>query len=218
RMSSVIPAGIAWTAKTPQEGWLVVEPTRPTLSTRKFRMHRRSVVFSVALALMAAAPAFAQPAVPPPPPQPTLWSFLGIPQGVNKVHGALFNRRGNHPVLEKKPPLKALADPRNLASDVPVIRKAAEVKMAEDLKQQKIKAIKYLADIGRGCYDTDGSITAAMVAATDDCTEDVRLAAVEAIADAASKQACSNCGSTCCCNEPILKRLAEMAYERDDKG
>ena len=82
----------------------------------------------------------------------TLWSFMGIPQAGTKIHGALFNRRGNHPGLERKPALKAIADPANLASPNPAIKKAAEVKMAEDLKKQKIKAVKYLAGIGCGCY------------------------------------------------------------------
>lgn len=148
----------------------------------------------------------------------TLWTFLGIPQAYNHVHGALANRSGKHPGLEKKPPLKKLADPANLASDVPVLKKAAEVKKAEDLKKQKIKAIRYLTEIGCGCYDTDGSITEAVLAASDDCTEEVRLATVEAIAAAASRECCSNCGTTCCCNKKVLLRLAEMAYERDDTG
>ncbi len=157
---------------------------------------------------------------PPAPAAPkTIWSFMGIPQGFNKVHGALFNRHGFLPGLEKKPALKSLADPANLASEVPVIKKAAEVKAAEDLKPQKIKAIRYLASIGCGCYDTDGSITDALVAATDDCTEDVRLVAVRAIGRAAEDQGCCNqCGMTCCCNEKILKRLAVMAYEKDETG
>ena len=151
-------------------------------------------------------------------PRNTLWSFLGIPQAAQAGHGALFNRKGNHPALEKKPPLKGLADAANLKSDVPAIKKAAEIKKAEDLKPQKIKAVKYLAQIGCGCYDTDGSVTDALVAAMDDCTEEVRLATVEAIAEAASGQCCSHCGATCCCNEKISEQLFKMAYELDDEG
>lgn len=167
--------------------------------------------------LMIVSPdGLAQEAVPAAP--STVWSALGIPQGMRKVRGALVNRRGNHPGLEPKIPRKALADPANLASDVPVLKKAAEVKQAEDLKPHKIKAVKYLTEVGCGCYDTDGSITEALLAAMDDCTEDVRLATVEAIAEAASGKCCSNCGITCCCKEAIVKRLAQMAYERDDTG
>ncbi len=148
----------------------------------------------------------------------TLWSFLGIPQAYDHLHGALANRRGNHPGLEKKPPLTGLADKANLESDVPIIKKAAEIKKAEDLKKQKIKAVKYLTEIGCGCYDTDGSVTEALLAASDDCTEEVRLATVQSIAEAASGACCENCGQTCCCNKKMLTRLAEMAYERDDSG
>ena len=88
------------------------------------------------------APALAQ--LPPPPPPPaTLWSFLGIPQGMRASRDNTLNSRGNFPGLERKPPLKPIADPKNLQSDNPAIKKAAEVKQAEDLKPQKIKAIKY---------------------------------------------------------------------------
>jgi hypothetical protein len=113
----------------------------------------------------------------------------------------------------------ALNNPANLAEGMPaVMQKAAEVKIAEDMKPQKIKAIKYLTGIGCGCYDLDGSITQALVEAMGDCTEEVRLATVEAIAEAAQGSCCANCGETCCCKEPVVKKLASMAYERDDHG
>jgi hypothetical protein len=164
-----------------------------------------------------ATTAFGQ-APPPPPASPTLWSFLGIPQASYKIHAQLFNRRGNHPRLEKKPPLKGIADPANLKSDVPAIKAAAEIKQAEDLKPQKIKAIKFLATIGCGCYDKDKKITKALLAAMDDCTEDVRLAAVQAISEAASSNACEHCGQNSCCNEDITNQLYKIAYELDDLG
>ncbi len=148
----------------------------------------------------------------------TLWRFLGIPQGFQKVRDTLVNRRGNRPRLERKPPMKSLADPANLESPNPAIAAAAEIKQAEDMKMQKIKAIKYLAKIGCGCYDKDGKITDAILAATDDCTPDVREAALKAIDDATSGECCRKCGSTSCCNEKITKRLSELAYERDDSG
>ncbi len=174
--------------------------------------------FGTALVVSAiSATTFGQ-APPPPPASPTLWSFLGIPQASYKINAHLFNRRGNHPRLEKKPPLKGLADPANLKSDVPAIKAAAEVKQAEDLKPQKIKAIKYLATIGCGCYDKDEKITKALLAAMDDCTEDVRLAAINAVMDAASGGACANCGERCCCNEKLTAQLYKIAYELDDLG
>lgn len=183
-------------------------------------MKRTLVVTTLAalMIVMTAAMAMAQPAVAPPAAPATLWSFMGIPQGMNKVHGALFNRRGGHPFLEKKPPLKSIADPANLAAENPAIKRAAQVKQEEDLKPQKIKAIKYLAKVGCGCYDKDGSISKAMVAAMDDCTEDVRLAAVEAINTAGRGEQCENCKQKSCCNEEVVKKLAEIVYERDEHG
>ncbi len=160
---------------------------------------------------------FGQAGVAAPPP-PTLWSFLGIPQGMRKVRGALTNRRGNTPRTEPKVPMKALNDPANLESENPAIKKAAEIKQEEDAKPQKIKAIKYLTSIGCGCYDKDGSVSDALVAAAEDCTEDVRLTTMQKIREAACGKCCANCGQICCCNEKILKKLAELAYEKDEFG
>jgi len=76
------------------------------------------------LSLQAPAAAAAAPT--------TLWNFLGIPQGINKIRDATSNPLGNRPNAERKPPLKRIADPQNLKSENPAIKKAAEVKAAED--------------------------------------------------------------------------------------
>jgi hypothetical protein len=143
---------------------------------------------------------------------------MGIPQGIKKLQGATRNRRGNTPNLEPKPPMRAIADPRNLESPDPAIKKAAEVKTAEDLKKQKIKAIKFLAGMGCGCYDADGGVTAALVASLNDCTEDVRMATIDALVEAAEQGACASCGQGCCCKKELLIALAQRAYERTDNG
>ncbi len=149
-------------------------------------------------------------------PPATLWTFLGFPpKHAIKDHHA--NRNGNHPGLERKPPRLAIADPKNLKSPVPAIKKAAEVKTQEDLAPQKIKAIKYLASIGCGCYNRDGSITDALLAALDDCTETVRLAAADAIS-ATAGDVCENCNQQSCCTKEIHDRLMKMAYEMDKEG
>lgn len=154
-------------------------------------------------------------ALPPPPGAPfTLWNFLGIPQGLHKIRDATSNRRGNFPGMERKPPLKALADPANLQSKNNPIKTAAEIKTAEDEAPQKIKAIKYLATVGCGCYP---GVKDALLDALDDCTEEVRYQTVLAIQDAAQMH-CDTCGHACCCDEELTKRLAEIAYERNDKG
>ncbi len=172
-----------------------------------------SQTYGQAPAVAVAAPAAVAPAA-----TPTLWSFLGIPQGVKKVQGALTNRKGNQPKTEPKNALKALNDPANLVAENKAIKKAAEVKVAEDLKPQKIKAIKYLTSIGCGCYDKGEEVTNALIASAEDCTEDVRLATMQAIQGAAANKCCGNCGQVCCCNEKMLKKLAEVAYERDATG
>lgn len=175
----------------------------------------RYAALSVALLtmLIAARPSGAQLPVAGTPPPMTLWRFLGIPQGVNKIRDATVNRRGNFPGLERKPPLKALADPSNLESDNPAIKKAAEIKQEEDLAPQKIKALKYLAEIGCGCYP---GVKEALMAALDDCTEKVRYQAAKQIGKAAENN-CEFCSKNCCCDEEMTAKLAQIAYERDDK-
>lgn len=154
-----------------------------------------------------------------PPAPPTVWNRLGFPEGVRKLRGNLTNRNGNRPGREPKVPLKALNHPANLAEGMPpVVQEAAKVKIQEDLAPQKIKAIKYLTSIGCACYDKTGKITAALIESSEDCTEDVRLATVEAIGNAASGQCCGNCGMKCCCKPEMTMQLAKIAYDRDDKG
>ena len=172
----------------------------------------------ISVAALAISTASSTQAQTPEAPVPTIWRFIGIPQGIQKIRDVTLNRRGNFPGLERKPPLKRIGDPANLESPNPAIKAAAEIKQAEDLKAQKIKAIKFLAKMGCGCYDKEGKITDALLAAMDDCTPDVRLAAMDAIETAANGEGCSKCGSTSCCSEKVTKRLSEIAYERDDSG
>ena len=166
---------------------------------------------------LPAQPPAAVPAwIPPPAPaQPTLWRFLGIPQGFQRIGDARLNRSGNFPGLERKPPLKPIAHPDNLLSNNPAIKKAAEIKMQEDLAKQKIKAIKYLAKLG--CDKCYGGVKEAMMAALDDCTEQVRYEGAKALAEAAV-QHCDVCSRQCCCDEELTKKLAAIVYEMDDKG
>jgi hypothetical protein len=176
-----------------------------------------TLVFIIVVAVSLQAQVQAQVPTPPAAP-PTLWGFLGIPQGIQRANAQVFNRRGNRPGLESKPQLLHLADPKNLESPVEAIKAAAEVKQAEDLKPQKIKAIKYLASVGCGCYDKDKKITKALIAAMSDCTEDVRLEAIKAIEEAASGECCANCSEKNCCSKEVSEMLAQIAYERDDTG
>lgn len=156
------------------------------------------------------------------PPTQTVWRFLGIPQSVGAMKGArdrLVNRSGNHPQRERTPQLKRLADPANLEAENPAIKAAAEIKAEEDLAPQKIKALKYLATVGCGCYDKDGKIEEALLAGLNDCTEEVRIEAANAVRAAAGTCRCTYDGCTpTCCRPSIVKRLDEMAYGVDDDG
>ena len=180
-------------------------------------LQTRCFVAVVVIGLGSPAVTSAQ-APPPPQKQATLWSFLGIPQTYTSVRDNWDNRRGNRPQAERKPNLVRIADPDNLKSENPAIKRAAEIKKEEDLAKQKIKAVKYLTKIGCGCYNRDGSITDALLKALDDCTEEVRYQTVKAITEAANGEACVNCKNKSCCSEELSNKLYEMAYERDDAG
>lgn len=174
-------------------------------------------VVILCLIVISSAAEAAQPATAPAP--TTLWSFLGIPQGLQKMQkfrDATVNRRGNRPNRERKPPLKKIADPANLEAGEPkVIQEAAKIKMAEDKAQQKIKAIKYLAEVGcGGCYE---GVADALLTALDDCTEEVRLEAVKAFT-AAAGDPCETCDGAGCCNAKSMTKLYEMGYAQDESG
>lgn len=190
-------------------------------------MNSRLLLSTVMLAAFAfATPTFANE------PEQTIWRFLGIPQALKAVAGATLNRNGNRPALEPKPRVKSLADPANLEAGMPpVIQEAAKVKQQEDLKRQKIKAIKYLTQNGCGCYDRpqeiigeDGTtqtvnpVTDALVASLQDCTEEVRLATARYITWAVQKGDCSKCGCRSCCKEEVVKQLAIIAFDIDESG
>ncbi len=172
---------------------------------------------------------------------PTLWNFLGLKQCADKCkeHLVLHKEKkaekqalkGGHPclkhlfgplcpcgclkceLLKKKPPVKPLADPANLESQNPAIKAAAEIKAEEDLAPQKIKAIRYLATIGCRCYP---QIKPALLAALDDCTEEVRYEAALAFCRSAGNP-CSVCNSSTCCDPDVRKKLSELASGTDDQ-
>ncbi len=129
------------------------------------------------------------------------------------MRDGLINRRGNFPGLEKKPPVLALADPANLEPGKPeMIKAAAEIKQDQDLKKQKIKAIKFLGEVNCGCYNKDDKVVAAFMAALEDCDPDVRKAALDALCETAS--GCTACSAGCepnCLSKDIRKKLEDMA-------
>src|SRR3990172_6319414 len=66
------------------------------------------------------------------------------------------------------------------AGGPPAVEAAAAIKAKEDAAAAKIAALRYLAKFGCGCYNEDGSVEKAFIAALDDCTEAVRYEAVMA--------------------------------------
>lgn len=145
---------------------------------------------------------------------PTLFDFLGITPVCGVVQQEVKHKLaffGTYfPFLEPKPPLLPLTDPANLASPIPAVAAAAEIKAQQDAAPQKIKALKYLATIGcGGCYP---GVEEAILAALDDCTEEVRFAAVNAVLATAGSP-CVHCNNKACCSPAIRKRLLEIVNE-----
>lgn len=175
---------------------------------------------------VSASSAFAQAPigvmnVPPPaavgPPVTTIWQRLGISQGMEATRNRFVNPRGNRPNLEAKPPLRRIADPINLASDNPAIKAAAKIKADADLAPQKIKAIKYLGTVCCGCAKEKDEVKGALLAALDDCTEEVRYSAAIALCECAGNR-CAACNTTGCCDPVIMNKLLKMSEGKDAQG
>ena len=180
--------------------------------------HTRLGAAAIMLALGVNAPVNAESAAlpapaPVPAPTTTVWNRLGIPQAFHKMRDSTTNRRGNRPESERTDPLKRIADPANLDSPNPAIKKAAEVKADQDLAPQKIKAIKYLATVGCDCYP---GVKDALLASLDDCTEAVRYEAAVAFCQAAGNPCC-HCAKSCC-NAKVMEKLHDVAYGQDESG
>lgn len=194
-------------------------------------------VVAVGCRAAAVAPAPAAPALPtsasvggtnivaisPPAqqccPKQTLPQFLGI-NGLFKGVGGLIDRLRNRlgsiwPGLEAKPEILSITDPANMESSNPAIAAAADAKAQEDEAAQKAKAIIYLGKLGcAGCYP---GIEDAILAALDDCTEEVRFGAAKALRTSATMP-CKNCCRSACCGPKVREKLTKIAYETDTQG
>ena len=174
--------------------------------------HRTQLVMAVIIVLIGLN-ASVEAAAPPAPPS-TIWNFLGIPKTLNKMRDTTSNRRGNRPGAERTDPIKRIADPANLESPNSAIKAAAQVKADQDLAPQKIKAIKYLATVGCGCYQQFG-VREALLDSLDDCTEEVRYEAAVAFCKAAGNP-CKNCEKDGCCSAAVMQKLHDKAYGQDE--
>ncbi len=153
----------------------------------------------------------------------TFWHKLGIPQSVGhfkKFRDSRVNRKGLRPDKERKPPLLRIADPKNLAEGSPeMLKAAAKIKMDQDLAPQKLKALKYISTIGCSCYNKQaGLVEKALLEGMQDCTVEVRMAAINVVLSNAGNACCcqGQCGT--CCSKEVLKKLQEIAYKMDDDG
>jgi len=160
-------------------------------------------------------------AVATPGPQPmTLPQFLGINGlfgGVCDISQRIRIRLGSRfPGLEPRPPMLALSDPANLGPDAsPAVQAAAKAKADEDEVPQKAKAVRYLASLGCGkCHpDTEE----ALLAALEDCHEEIRYEAVRGLRGVVGSK-CGGCRQNSCCTAELLKKLYEIAYGTDIHG
>jgi len=96
---------------------------------------------------------------------------------------------------------------QRLASNVPAIRRAAELELDALLVGRRIAAIEYLGGVSN-CYDIDGKVTQALLAGMDDLNEDVRCTAV--------REAGRKLGALG--SRTMIRQLAEIAQNRSDEG
>jgi hypothetical protein len=122
------------------------------------------------------------------------------------------------PFLEPRPSAAApmaIADPCCVDSPSPAVATAASIQLAEAAAPAKIKALGYLAtmDCGR-----NPQVEEAIVAAMDDSSESVRLAAVQAVVTASER--CGRCACQCggCCTVSIHNKLMHLAFSKDETG
>jgi hypothetical protein len=187
------------------------------------------LALAVATAVACGAGCAAPPPVPVPPPVhgvpvpavpvpvaapacPTIFDFLGVEALHVKVTPLLKDKCAllgqAFPFLQTHALLKPVMDPANLASASPAIAGAAAVAAAEAAAPQKIAAVKYLAKVGCGCYP---EVEQAFLAALEDCTEEVRFEAAQAVRYAADNP-CRPCCLDGCCTPAIREVLYKIAY------
>ena len=165
----------------------------------------------------AAAPGPAAGAAAAAAPQPNVFSFLGFPPHdslaahkeklSNTPLGQAIHKLVTDPILNMVGLGSELAPvdaPENLASPVPAVKSAAEVKQQEDAVPQKVQALRYLAQVENACCYP--GVSQALLDALNDCNEKVRYEAAKAL------------GESCCCHPENTKRLQQVVEDRDELG
>jgi hypothetical protein len=97
----------------------------------------------------------------------------------------------------------------------PAVKCAAEILAEQAQAPQKIDAIRYLGRIG--CTKCYPCVEEGLVAALDDCVEEVRFEAAKAIRSTATERCCC-CKYTSCCTQKVFEKLYKVAYGTRDDG
>lgn len=119
----------------------------------------------------------------------------------------------------------ALASMRNINAAEPpppdkskkAIEAAAQIKQAEDLAPQKIKALRYLAKVGCGRKVVVDAFIASIDPA-EEPNEEVRYVAAQAILSSVADPCCDHCNTASCCKKDLIVKMGELAFKRDPNG
>ncbi|MCA9262471.1 MAG: peptidyl-prolyl cis-trans isomerase [Planctomycetales bacterium] len=165
---------------------------------------------NAAAATTVTATAAAPAAVPP-----NIWDFLGLPQifrgGVGVASRVRHGLNRRLPFGKKLPPQEI--PPPGQAS--PAEGAAGEAMQVEANSEATAKALPYLGNFG--CNDCFKKTEPAIYQALQDCSDIVRVAAIETIMKSLSKGSCA-CNGKACCSLRIREQLEKMGYERDGFG
>jgi hypothetical protein len=175
-------------------------------------------------------------AATPPPVAPgtvaapmTLPRFLGLDAFAGGCHRVVYHSRLRIakvvPMLEPHPMAAgpvAIGDPANLQSPAPSVAAAASIQKAHADAPAKASALAFLASYSCSQHP---EVEEAFLSGMDDISEDVRIAAVQAIIDGQSScstncNVASNSSSSCagCCTPLIHDKLMQLAYAKNDQG
>ncbi|MCG8653140.1 MAG: hypothetical protein MI861_25090 [Pirellulales bacterium] len=146
----------------------------------------------------------------------TLPRYLGIDVVVRRtvLFGHLVREKvaAVVPALEPKPLSLPLSHPANSESPSPAVAGAHKAKQAKAAEAAKIKAVAVLA--GEDCA-SNPHVEEGLLAALDDVSAEVRIAAIEAVLR--SRRGCGlqcNGCSSGCCSPSIRAKLTTMVFEQ----
>ncbi|MFO0921555.1 MAG: hypothetical protein U0905_03600 [Pirellulales bacterium] len=186
------------------------------------RFHCLGWIIVLCISGCAVAPPVATPTAPGVAPPMTLPRYLGVNSVAHGMHRVIYRSRLRLstyiPALEPAPAAAApmaLGDPACLQSPAPAVAAAASIQQAEAAAPAKVKALAYLATID---CSRNPQVEEAILAALDDPSDSVRIAAIQAVVDGASH--CGPCASGCggCCTPAIRSKLMRMATETLPNG